>query len=147
MVGGIEELFHRGAGLFDGYSELVERDVLSSAQSLRLAIDFKPQDREALVAVGNRVIFYDVAEVRDGPFLWGGEADNTEVAGVDRFYDSVDRSPLLVIQRKLYLSASKEPIVRLAQECGYRVHVSFFRPGRVCGAIQFLWHDEGRRAQ
>jgi hypothetical protein len=124
-----------GTGLFDRYSEPVERDILSWAQSLHFAIDLKPQDRETFVAVSNGMIFYDVAEVRDGPFFRGREANNTEVAGVDCFYDSVESSPLFVVQRKLYFSPSKKPIVRLAQECGYRVHVSFFRPGRVSGEM------------
>jgi hypothetical protein len=93
------------------------------------------------------VVLYDVAEVRNGPSFRGREAHDAEITGVDSFNYRVDGSPLLVVQRKLYLSAGKEPIVRLAQECGYRVHVSFFRPGRVSGEILFLSHDEGRHAQ
>jgi hypothetical protein len=79
--------------------------------SVHLAIDFKPQHREAFVAVSNGMIFDDVAEVGDRALFRGREANDPEVTGVDRLYYRVDCSPLLFVQRKLYFSASKEPIV------------------------------------
>jgi hypothetical protein len=104
LISGIEKLFHRGTGLFDSYGQLVKRHILSCVQALYLAIDFKSQYCEALVAISNGMIFYDVTEVGDSAGFRGREADNAEVTSVDRLYDRVDCNPLFFVQRKLNLS-------------------------------------------
>lgn len=116
-------------------------------KALRLAIDLKPQHREALVSVGDGVVLYDVAEVPNRLFLSGREADYAEVPCVDCFNDCVEGESLFVVQRKPHLPCGMKLIVHLAQECGYRVHEWFFRPGRAAGGTRFLLRAEGMLAR
>lgn len=74
------------------------------------------------------MILYNVAEVRNGALFRGREANDPEVTCVDRFYYCVDGNPLFFVQRKPYLSGSKELIVRSHKNADIGCMYCFFAP-------------------